>query len=165
MLESSSPIYMGKKGKKKENKKTSTPIAHSCLHWKTDQHVNCAVRCWSHTCCLWHWHKTDLREPACWLTSLRSLSEKVVISRQMTLSSSCGRHWADVIICPFGIIWSKITLHPANQEPVRNICPWCHRERSLEASHTHSHSPHYVTPNPIKVGACVLMSVGVFPCV
>lgn len=81
-----------------------------------------------------------------------------------TLSSSCGSYRADVIICPFGIIQSKITLHPANQPPVRNICPWCNRKKSLEASHTRvAHSPTlHDTKSHQDLYVCVFMFLSVF---
>lgn len=46
---------------------------------------------------------------------------------QRTLSSSCGNYQVDVLCPPFGIMLKKITLHPANQQPALNICPWWRR--------------------------------------
>lgn len=84
--------------------------------------------------------------------------------------ASCGRYQVDVIIPPFGIIQKKITLHPANQQPVLNICQWWSREKkSLEASCKRvPPSPHHMMLNPFKIHvcACVFMwpSLFLFAC-
>ncbi len=74
---------------------------------------------------------------------------------------------ADVIIYPFGIIQLKITLHPANQRPVRNICPWCNRKKSLEVHTRVAHSPHDTKSHQnlcVHVCCCICLSVFLFIC-